>query len=50
MTDQTVTKQDLRNLKTEIVDEITTVLADAMNAIGLNFQGLESRFVRLPIY
>lgn len=47
MTNQPVTKQDLQDLKTEIVDEISGVLADAMTNIGENFQEFKGDFQEL---
>lgn len=40
MNDPTITKQDLQDLKKEIVDDISGVVADAMTNIGTNFQEL----------
>lgn len=36
------TKQDLVDLKHEIVTEISNVIADAMTSIGMNFERLSS--------
>ena len=39
--------QGLSNLKREIVDEISEVLADAMTNIGMNFQNMQTNFDEL---